>query len=243
LLSFLKIVDHFITGSGWLEPVAKLVAFGVISDLSSIASALSAVLALVIAFQAYRAYNYTAKGYLLAFVAGFILLALSFVLLIPLAFGIDLPAVGYENNDILNYPPRIVMQSIGFILIGLSYSQTPRAKHFLYGLFALLVLLVVVVILPQAPPVPYEVNSLLYLLNTGLLAYVLYHMMEKAKPTDLVFIGFLLMALSQYTGLIDTLQYGELTFFLTQAIRLVSLFIFFAAFLRLRNPRVIKESG
>ena len=212
-----------------------------IPDITSLASALSASLALVIAFQAYRAYKYTEKNYLLAFVAGFSLLAASYVFLIPLAFGISLPTAGYERNDILNYPPRIVMQSFGFILIGLSYSQAPRVKHFLYGFIALLVFLVVLVILPQAPSVLYSVNSLLYLLNTGLLAYVLYHMMEKSKPTDLVFIGFLFMALSQYTGFVDTLQNGELTSFLTQAIRLVSLLMFFVAFLRLPNPHAIKS--
>jgi hypothetical protein len=217
-----------------------LVLFGTIPDISSFTSAASTILAIVIALETYRAYEYTRKDYQLAFAVGFALLAASYALLVPLAFGIKLPTIGYATSDILNYPPRMVIQSVGFILVALAYSRTPRAKYFLYGLLALLGVLVVIVVIPQTPEIPYSVNALLYLLNLALICYVLYSMLEKTKPTDLVMIGFLLMALSQYTGIVDALQGSELTYFLVQLTRLLSLVVFFVAFLRLPVRRPIE---
>jgi len=136
------------------------------------------------------------------------------------------------------------MLSIGFLMIGVWYSQTSRAANLLYGLTVLLIILVIIVVLPDMPPLPYSVDSLPYLLNNRVIAHVLYHMMEKVKTTDLVFIGFLFMGLSQYTDSIDTLQSGEVTSLLAQIIRLVSPVIFFAGSLPLRvlSGAVSKEA-
>ena len=60
---------------------------GVIPDLRSPTSALLAVLGPAISCQACLAYKHMEKDYLLAFTAGFVLLALSFVLRIPIVFG------------------------------------------------------------------------------------------------------------------------------------------------------------
>lgn len=218
-----------------------MVLFGVLPDISSFASAASVILTLIIVFESYRAYRYTRRDYLLAFVWGFGLLAVSYALLIPLQFGIKLPTVGYESGDILNYPPRLVIESAGFLLIGLAYSQTPKARYLLYSIVALLLVLVLLVVLPYTPEVPYSVDALLYLLNLLLICYILYRMLDKTRPTDLVMIAFLLMAVSQYTGIIDTLQSGELTFFLVQLARILSLIIFFAAFLRVPERRPIAK--
>jgi len=212
-----------------------LVLFGVVPDISSVTSAVSAILALIIAFETYQAYKYTRIAYLQAFIVGFALLAISYALLIPLIFGVKLPTSGYPTSDILDYPPRFAIQSVGFILIALAYSRTPRAKYIMYALLGLLAVFVILDMLPTNifPEVPYSYNTLLYILNLILIFYVLYHMLEKMKPTDLVIMGFLLMALSQYTSIIDALQGSELTRFLVQLTQLFSLAVFIAAFLRL----------
>lgn len=217
-----------------------MVLFGVLPDISSFTSATSVILALVIIFESYRAYKYTRRDYLLAFIWGFGLLAISYALLIPAQFGLKLPTIGYESGDILNYPPRLVVESAGFLLISLAYSRTPKARYLLYGIVALLIALVLVVMLPNTPQVPYSVDALLYLLNLLLSCYIIYHMVEKTRPTDLVMIGFFLMAVSQYTGIINTLQGGELTYFLVQLTRILSLVVFFAAFLRVPERRPVE---
>lgn len=198
------------------------------------------ILTLVIVFESYRAYRYTKRDYLLAFVWGFVLLAISYAFLIPYQFGIRLPTLGYESGNILNYPPRLVIESAGYLLIGLAYSRTPWAKYFLYSIVALLIVLVYIVILPITPEVPYSVDALLHLLNLAVICYILYHMLEKTRPTDLVILGFVVMAVNQYTGIIDTLQAGELTHFLVEIARVLSLIIFFVAFLRVPERRPIK---
>ena len=220
----------------------NLVLFGIVPDISSFTVAASVILTLVIVFESYRAYRYTKRDYLLTFVWGFALLAVSYALLLPHQFGIHLPTLGYTNGDILTYPPRLVIESAGFILIGLAYSRTPWAKYLLYSIVALLIVLVSLVILPIAPKVPFSVDALLHFLNLVVICYILYHMLEKTRPTDLVMIAFLIMAVNQYTGIIDTLQTGELTVFLVQITRVLSLIIFFVAFLRVPERRPIETN-
>lgn len=216
--------------------------FGVIPDISSFTSAASVILALVIVFESYKAYRYTHRDYLLAFAWGFALLAISYAVLIPRQFGINLPTVGYESGNILNYPPRLVIESAGYILIGLAYSRTPWVRYLLYGVLTLLMFLVLVILFPNTPEVPYSVDALLHFLNLIVICYILYHMLEKTRPTDLVMIAFLVMAVSQYTGVIEVLQTGELTSFLVQATRVLSLITFFVAFLRVPERRPLEAS-
>lgn len=229
------------------EKSIAMVLFGVIPDISSFMWAASTILALIIAFETYRAYKYTRKDYLQAFMTGFALLAISYALLIPLIFGVHLPTYGYPTSDILDYPARMVIQSVGFILVALAYSRTRRAKHIMYWLLAILAVFVIADMLPDyiVPEVPYSVNALVYLLNLGLISYIVYRMLEKMRPTNLVIIGFLQMALSQYTGIIDALQGSELTHFLVQLTQLLSLSVFFAAFVRLpiRRRPIEVEAG
>ena len=138
-------------------------------DFTSVVSILSVAFALSVAVESYIVFRRTEREHFLAFTVGFILLAVSYAHLNPLAFGIRLPTIGYETSDILAYPPRIVISSLGFIIIALSYTPTRRVKQILYGFIALLAFLVGLVLFPSTPPVPYSVNSLLFLLHTGLL--------------------------------------------------------------------------
>ncbi|HVB11960.1 MAG TPA: hypothetical protein VNE86_02415 [Nitrososphaerales archaeon] len=210
---------------------------GVGLDFTSIVSIVSVAFALTIVRQSYIVYRRTDRANFLALSVAFTLLAISYALLIPLAFGVKLPTIGYETNDILTYPPRIVIASIGLIIIALSYTPTPRVKQILYGLIVLLFLFVALVMVPQGPVVSPSVDGLLFLLHVGLLAYVLCRMWQIAKPIELVPLGFLILLVSQCIELIGSLQVGEVTFLLAQAIRLLSFALLFAALVKVTQSK------
>ena len=134
--------------------------------------------------------------YLLNLSIGFFLLGISYVVLIPLAFGIKLPGHFEDADDILSYPAMEAIQSFGLILIALSYSQTPRAKQFLVSLVGILVLLVIFELL-SISYVPDFADILLYLINTATLSFILYHMLKVLPATNLVFSGFLFFTIGQ----------------------------------------------
>lgn len=217
---------------------------GVGLEISSIASVLSVVFALSIAFEAYFVYRRTEREHFLAYFVAFTLLAISYGLLIPLAFGVKLPTIGYEVSDILSYPPRIVISSIGYVIIALSYTRTHRVKQILYGLIALLVFLVVLVVTPQVPSIPFSVDSLLLLLHVALLAYVSYRMWQ-AKSAGLVSLGFIILLCSQFAGLVASLQLEEVTVLLAQVLRVVSFSLLFSALALTIRPKIMveKKSG
>ncbi len=213
-------------------------------NISLAISAASAVLAFILAFQAYHAYKFARKDYLLNFSAGFLLLALSYVILIPLALGVNLPAHFQDTDDIVSYPVFAIMQTIGYLLIALAYSQTAKSRKILVSLIGFLILLVALVLLPSSF-VPLSVDVLLYLLNTSLLAYVLYHMLKIMPPTDLVFVGFLLLAMHEYTQLITQItefiyNYPDDGYFLvSQVLRLSALCMLFASFLLVHRQKLV----
>ncbi len=218
-----------------------MVPLGIGLDFTSVASILSVAFALSIATESYIVFRRTERQHLLAFMVGFILLAVSYALLIPLAFGIKLPTVGYETSDILDYPPRIVISSLGFIIIALSYTPTRKVRGILYGLIALLAFFVALVFLPNIPSIPYYFNSLLYLLHAGLLIYIIYRIATVRKPSELATLAFLFLLTSQGVGLIDSLIPSETIFLLGQAILVISFAFFFTALARAIRPRAATE--
>ncbi|MGI0085729.1 MAG: hypothetical protein ACREBQ_11680 [Nitrososphaerales archaeon] len=208
-------------------------------------------MAFILAIQAYHAFTYAKKDYLLNFSAGFLLLALSYIVLVPLALGISLPAYLEDADDIVNYPLFAVMQTIGYALIALAYSQRVRGKQILVGLTGLLIVPIILVLSPGAY-MPESVDILLYLLNTSLLGFVLYHMLKVMPPTDLVFAGFLLLAIHEYTALIGSINESiysypdEGSFFVAELLRLSALCTLFVSFLVVRRqfvPSQIKSSA
>jgi hypothetical protein len=203
-------------------------------------SAASAILSLVLALQAYHAFKYAKKDYLLNFSAGFLLLGLSFIILLPLALGVKLPGRYGDADDIVNYPVFALMQTVGYALIALAYSQTPAARKFLVSLIGFLVVLVTIVLLPHSI-IPSSVYVLFYLLNTGLLSFVLYHMLKLMPPTHLVFTGFLLLTLHEYTALIGAVNESiynypdDASFLIADLLRLTALCMLFVSFLVTRR--------
>jgi hypothetical protein len=206
-------------------------------------AATSSVLALVLALQSYHAYRFVRKSYLLNFSAGFLLLAISYAVLLPLALGVKLPGNFQDTDDILNYPVFSVMETVGYALIALAYSQTKKSRTMLFGLISFVIALVILVLLPSSF-VPLYVDVILYLVNTSLVAYVLFHMLKIMPPTDLVFVGFLLLGIHEYTQFIT--QVAELIynypddgyFLISEIIRISALAFLCASFLviRFRKP-------
>ena len=205
-----------------------------LDQFSFILAAFSTLLCLVISYQAYHSYKYMKSDYLLNFSAGFLLLAISYLILVPLAFGIKLPDMGTDVDSILNYSGRVVIHGAGLILIALAYSQTPRARKLLFGLIGALAILELLIILPQVY-IPESVDSALYLMNTALVVYVMYHMLKVVPSLDLVFLGFSLFALDEYTAFIASLGEGHIVYLLAESLRLAGLLIFFLSFLLTRK--------
>lgn len=203
-------------------------------------SVASSVLSLVLAFQAYHSFKYVRKDYLLDFSAGFMLLGLSFGILAWFSLGLKLPGHFQDVDDLVNYPVFALMQSSGFILIALAYSQSVSARKILVGLMGFLISLVILIILP-AFIVPSSIDVLLYLLNAALLGLVLYHMLRVMPGTHLVFAGFLLLAMCEYTAITtavnETLYSSQdgLSFLTGSLFYLSGLFLLFLSFVETRR--------
>jgi hypothetical protein len=212
-------------------------------DLSLPIALASALMTLVLSFQAYRAFKYAKRDYLLNFSVGFLLLTMSYALLIPLALGVKLPANFQDADDIINYPAFAFMQTIAYGLIALAYSQTTRSRQTLFGLVGLLGVVVFASLIPGMDIIQ-SVDIVLYLINLGLLGFVLYHMMKFMPPTNLVFAGFLFLAIHQYTVLLGSLNEAiynytdDGTFLIATSLRLIAFgFMFVSFFASRRRPR------
>ncbi|MGI0080675.1 MAG: hypothetical protein ACRECH_13760, partial [Nitrososphaerales archaeon] len=110
----------------------------------------------------------------------------------------------------------------------------------------------IILVLSPGAYMPESVDILLYLLNTSLLGFVLYHMLKVMPPTDLVFAGFLLLAIHEYTALIGSINESiysypdEGSFFVAELLRLSALCTLFVSFLVVRRqfvPSQIKSSA
>jgi hypothetical protein len=212
-------------------------------DASFGIASVSAILALVLAVQAFHAFGFTKRDYLLNFSAGFLLLGLSYVILIPLALGFHLPPNFADADDIVNYPVFTIMQTFGYTFIALAYTQTVRSKQVLIGFMGALIVIVIIILLPGSY-VQESIDILLYLLNVCLLGFVLYHMLKVMPPADLVFLGFLFLAIHEYTALVGSIDEAvynvpdEGSFFIAEVLRLSGLCILFISFLSARRRTV-----
>jgi hypothetical protein len=169
-------------------------------DVTIPISATSAALCFVLAVKAYHSNRYADKDYLLNFSAGFLLLGLSFLVLVPLALGLNFPRQFEDTDDIVNFPVFAVMQTMGYALIAFGYYQSCPARMVLLGLVGSLILIVFPVLLPNSIEVS-SVDIILYLVNISLLGFILYHMLNVMPPTDLVFTRFLLLTIHEYAAL------------------------------------------
>lgn len=118
------------------------------------------------------------------------------------------------------------------------------------GLICFVAALVILVLLPSSF-VPLDIDVILYLVNTSLVAYVLFHMLKIMPPTDLVFVGFLLLGIHEYTEFIT--QVAELIynypdegyFLISEILRISALAFLCTSFLviRFRRPATMTTIG
>ncbi len=204
-----------------------------------ITSIASSILAFVIAFQAYRAYRFTQRRYLLNFLFGFLMLGVSYYLI---AFGIE---VAQTPNIAQRFEwPRLIVQSIAFALIASAYytKQKHSERVFLAGLIALAAIAVPLVLTQLASTVSVKlVDQYFFLVNFILSLYVFGksgqgYTKTGRKESVIVISGFGLLALSQYTWFIWAFEGGTISFLAANLVRLLGLILITAAFLfRSRN--------
>jgi hypothetical protein len=140
-------------------------------DVTIPISATSAALCFVLAVQAYHLNRYADKDYLLNFSAGFLLLGLSFLVLVPLALGLNFPRQFEDTDDIVNFPVFAAMQTMGYALIAFGYYQSCPARMVLLGLVGSLILIVFPVLLLDSI-LASSVDIILYLVNISLLGFI-----------------------------------------------------------------------
>lgn len=103
--------------------------------------------------------------------------------------------------------------------------------------------LVILVLAPQITVlVPDSVNSYLFILNCFVLAYVLYHMLKITRPTELVFLGFLMLTVGQYTAFINSLDSGLASYYLDLFVVMVGLAILFVSFIQSQRKRLVSPA-
>lgn len=200
-------------------------------------SGLSTLLASVIATQTLIAYRRTGRDYLLNYSVGFILLVISFVILLPTDFGVHIPLC-CENRyyAIESFPPRYILQTFGYILIALAYSRNRWEKQLLVVLTGLLVFLVILVLLPQVT-VPRYTDAYVHSADVAVIAYVLFYLLrfvirsQGSPSTGLVFVGFLLILFGQYTFAVHDLATVRLINLLAKTLQLLGLGTLVLAFL------------
>lgn len=219
-----------------------MVLAGLNLDFTSVGSLISTIFAVMIAFESYRVYHRTERQHFLAFSIAFTLLGIAYALLIPLAIGVALPPFGYETGDILAYPPRIILTTISFIVVALSYTPTVRVKEIMYGLVALLIISVTITLIPGLPDIPYSVDVGLFLLHIVLLAYVLFQMSHFAKPARSIFLAFVILLVSQCVNLAYIIQTFNIIFLLSQALRVISFALLFVTLvIASRSGRIVNK--
>jgi hypothetical protein len=195
---------------------------------STAASFTSTVLAFIVALWTYRAYRVTGKRYLLNFMAGFLMLGVSFYLLRQ-----GLPPFG----SFAVYPefqwPYLAARTGGYALIASAYYA--RKRHGETAILSIVILVVIAAIsfLISSPPVPgtyVNVDGYLSAANAILALYIFgkaaqgYVQLPRMRNA-LVVSGFGALALSQYSWVLWAFDGGTLAFAMAQLVRVVGLIL------------------
>lgn len=218
-----------------------------INGTDLILSSVSATLSFIIAYEAFRARKFSLSSYLLNYFVGFLLLGLSFVIVLPIDLGEHARQIIQLGYSVESFPPRLIMQSIGFILIALAYSHSRFAKQLLLILTGSLIALVVLVLLP-AVNVPPSVDIFLRIVNVAVLSYVLAYLLRFMfdlrfpRLTGLVFVGFLLELANQAVFAIHGVETVRILMFFAKVIGVAALVVLVCAFFVLQQTTTIDSS-
>lgn len=201
-------------------------------ELASALSAsdlISAGICLLIAYLMFKSSRYFHRQYLLGLPIGFSFLALSYILLGLSLYGIP----GGEAAGYLGFFAR----TYGFAFIAGTYFLKGRDAWRSIGrsavwLFALMLVLALLAFLIIIVPPFLELPSLqiaddyFYVVNLGLVGYIifcLYRTLKGGKIASAVLLGFGLLLMSQYSGLIWALEDGVYSLTLAHLVRTVGL--------------------
>jgi hypothetical protein len=187
---------------------------------------LSTLLALLIGFQAYRAYRFTGRKYLVNFSASFLLLGGSYYLVGFLLTPFGSPAV----NPPLEWE-RLVLQSTAYLLLASAYfSKSGRGEEI--TLFSLLAVAAISVPLLNlvSPPSEVPFDEYFYLLNFLLSIYVLArasrgYVSTQQRPATFAAAGFFLLTFSQFSWVIWDTDGGSVSLLFALLFRLLGLVV------------------
>ena len=171
----------------------------------------------VVCYQVYTSYRYTRKKYLLNFLGGFILLGLTYGII--LVFG---------NNE-ANYPARLVLRGFAYVLIALSYSYASKhalVTKLLLGLVAVQAVVMSIYILPILDFLNPTIDAATAVANMVVIFYIINRTIVspiRTKQTNYVTYAFILFLLTEYTGLIHSIQVIDYVTYIALAIRTIAL--------------------
>lgn len=193
--------------------------------LRLIDDAASAFLAYFVAYKGYSAFKVTGRRYLVNFIAGFVILGTSYLVL-PLV----LQPPGLTVSPSLEWV-RLLAQASGFALVGSSYyTRARKGENIMLGAFLLLIIIATIVDI-LFPPLALRVSStdaLLFMVNAILALYIAHQVAFAGRPggrfkVQLVGYGFGGLLASQYTWLVWSFDGGLFAFGLAQTMRLIGL--------------------
>jgi hypothetical protein len=192
---------------------------GIALDVGLLASVL---MALFIARRSYTAYNFTGRAHLINFSAGFLFLGVSYLL--ALALNTVLPP-----DFGLNWWPRLLVELVGFALIGTSY-YTKERKGSLALLVGILLVFAFVTVLAESVQlfVGGAYTGGFHVMDLALVAYTLIQVSRSyttriVKGSFYVSWGFGMLTLSEYTWVIWSYNNTFLTEAMASTLRFIAL--------------------
>jgi hypothetical protein len=199
---------------------------------------LTTILAFLISFQAYRAYRFTGRRYLVNFVASFLLLGISFYL-VGFLFSSVVSPVLQRNLEWV----RLVMQAVAYGLLASAYfSRSRRGESLLLGVLVTAALVTIPLLNLVTPPPPSPVNEYIYFAIFILTLYILTQVsrgyaVNQESVAFLATSGFGLLAFSQFSWFIWSADGGVISILFALLFRLFGLTLIVLSLVRLGEKR------
>ena len=212
-----------------------------IFETLAVLAIITSALAFFVGLQSYRAYRYTGRRYLLNFVAGFLLLGLSYSL-----FVFILMSLGSPETIALETWARLILDTGGFCLLAYAYYSRTHARQTMALAIVSATSIVSILFVATARLQPTQFDNYFYFVNWLLVLYIALkslrgYLHTESKQSILVTAGFLGLAFGQFSWMIWAVDNGIFSFVLAQILRTVSYLLILLAFFLLIKGREGKK--
>lgn len=194
---------------------------------------ISSFLACIVGVFTIRSYLRVGRSYLLSFAAGFLLFAVSYLLIIPIVKTFRSGELGSTVEMMSD-----LMQFVGTVLVAYTYFLRRHDSNRLPTaiLISALLLLLLSVLLFVGNDIR-AIDEYFFAANTLLMVYVFYnssksYIDEPMRANALAPVGFGFLCFSQYSWLIWALDGGQASFLLANILRQFGLLLFIFALRR-----------